>query len=81
MPFSLSPSVSTAPATAVGMNILCAGATPTSLSILSMLLTGFWLPMNMLKLPSRVSAETPITSFSLAHTSSSSAENDWATAP
>ena len=80
-PFSFSASVSTAWATAVGMNTLRAGAMPVKLSIVSRSEEAFLEPMNILKLPSRFSAVTPVTSSSLAHTRSSSAEKDWATAP
>ena len=80
-PFSFSASVSTARPVAVGRKSFLAGATPALLSMMSRLSTAEDLPMKILKLPSMLSDVTPMTSFSLAHTRSSSAEKLWATAP
>ena len=79
-PFSICSDFSTARAVMPGVKYFFAMAIPMSLKTLSMFDEYLRLPMNTLKLPSRVSAAMPTMSFS-GSLMQSSVENDWATAP
>ena len=79
-PFSISSSVRTALAMAPGVKYFRDMAISRSLKTLSMVLTELRLPMNSLKLPSKVSLMTPMISLSMSWKFSSS-EYDCAMAP